>query len=493
MTLTGNGNGNGNNRDVSSDRSYGGEGPNALERAWVRVRSHLKNEYGDAAFKNWLRSLTLLRGAGDKVVLAVTSKFWRDWIAAHYGDRLVALWKAENLGFNGVEIVVNAAEAKEPRPRLDVLDMPVREPEDERPMPAPAPMNGEEPRLGDVKHLCTPLDPRLTFETFVIGKPNEFAHAAALRVAEADEIPFNPLFLYGGVGLGKTHLMHAIAWRLGMRNPVRRVMFLSSETFMHLFVKAVRYKDTHAFKEQFRSVDVLMIDDVQFFGEKSATQEELFHTFNALVDHRRQVIISADKPPVDLQGIEERLKSRLGSGVVAQLNPTNYELRLSILQAKAEQKGVTIPSKVTEFLAHKITSNIRELEGAMTRLFAHATLLNSREISIDMAQEVLVDLLRANDRHVTIDDIQKRVCEHYNIKMADLLSPRRARAVARPRQVAMYLAKQLTTRSLPEIGRKFGGRDHTTIMHGVRKIEELRGGDPSLNEDIEILTRSLTR
>jgi len=493
VTLTGNGNGNGNNRDLSSDRSYGGEGPNALERAWVRVRTHLKNEYGDAAFKNWLRSLTLLRGAGDKVVLAVTSKFWRDWIAAHYGDRLVALWKAENMGFNGVEIVVNATEAKDPRPRGEAIEMPPREPEEERPMPAPMPVNGEELRLGDVQNLSTPLDPRLTFETFVIGKPNEFAHAAALRVAEADEIPFNPLFLYGGVGLGKTHLMHAIAWRLKMRNPARRVMFLSSETFMHLFVKAVRYKDTHAFKEQFRSVDVLMIDDVQFFGEKSATQEELFHTFNALVDHRRQVIISADKPPVDLQGIEERLKSRLGSGVVAQLNPTNYELRLSILQAKAEQKGVSIPSKVTEFLAHKITSNIRELEGAMTRLFAHATLLNSREISIDMAQEVLQDLLRANDRHVTIDDIQKRVCEHYNIKMADLLSPRRARAVARPRQVAMYLAKQLTTRSLPEIGRKFGGRDHTTIMHGVRKIEELRGGDPSLNEDIEILTRSLTR
>ncbi|MCW5772654.1 MAG: chromosomal replication initiator protein DnaA [Rhodospirillaceae bacterium] len=474
-----------------------GDSGTALERAWVRVRTLLRNEYGDAAFKNWLKSLTLLRASGDKVVLAVTSKFWRDWIAAHYGDRLVALWKAENMGFNGVEIVVSTAEAK-PAPRPEPVPSepppPPRSGNEERPAaPYVATMNGDEPRLGDVQNLCTPLDPRLTFETFVIGKPNEFAHAAALRVAEADDIPFNPLFLYGGVGLGKTHLMHALAWRMRQRTPTRRVTFLSSETFMYLFVKAVRYKDMHAFKEQFRTVDVLMIDDVQFFGEKSATQEELFHTFNALVDHRRQVIISADKPPVDLQGIEERLKSRLGSGVVAQMNPTNYELRLSILHAKAEQRGVAIPPKVLEFLAHKITSNIRELEGAMIRLSAHATLLNSREISIDMAQEVLQDLLRANDRHVTIDDIQKRVCEHYNIKMSDLLSPRRARAVARPRQVAMYLAKQLTTRSLPEIGRKFGGRDHTTIMHGVRKIEELRGGDPSLNEDIEILTRSLTR
>ncbi len=489
MTLSGNGNGNGNG---SGGFSYPGEGSNALERAWVRVRTHLRNEYGDAAFKNWLRSLTLLRSSGDKVVLAVTSKFWRDWIAAHYGDRLVQLWKNENMGFNGVEIMIHA-ESRDGRARSEAAEPPLREPQDEVPLPAPAPVNGEEPRLGDVQNLCTPLDPRFTFETFVIGKPNEFAHAASLRVAEADEIPFNPLFLYGGVGLGKTHLMHAIAWRMRMRAPTRRVMFLSSETFMTLFVKAVRFKDMHAFKDQFRAVDVLMIDDVQFFAEKSATQEELFHTFNTLADLRRQVIISADKPPVDLQGIEERLKSRLGSGVVAQLNPTNYELRLSILQAKAEQKGVSIPPKVTEFLAHKITSNVRELDGAMTRLLAHATLLNTREISIDMAQEVLADLLRANDRHVTIDDIQKRVCEHYNIKMADLLSPRRARAVARPRQVAMYLAKQLTTRSLPEIGRKFGGRDHTTIMHGVRKIEELRGGDPSLNEDIEILTRSLTR
>lgn len=492
MTLNGNG---GNDRDISGDRFSVGDGGNALERAWVRVRSRLRNEYGEAAFKNWLKSLTLLKASGDKVVLAVTSKFWRDWIAAHYGDRLVALWKAENMGFNGVEIVVAATETKADRARAEPpAELPPREALEKTPAPA-APAEGEEPRLGDVQNLCTPLDPRLTFETFVIGKPNEFAHAASLRVAEADDIPFNPLFLYGGVGLGKTHLMHALAWRLRHRTPHRRVMFLSSETFMYLFVKAVRYKDMHAFKEQFRTVDVLMIDDVQFFGEKSATQEELFHTFNALVDHRRQVIISADKPPVDLQGIEERLKSRLGSGVVAQLNPTNYELRLSVLQAKAEQKGqgVIIPPKVLEFLAHKITSNIRELEGAMIRLVAHATLLNSREISIDMAQETLQDLLRANDRHVTIDDIQKRVCEHYNIKMSDLLSPRRARAVARPRQVAMYLAKQLTTRSLPEIGRKFGGRDHTTIMHGVRKIEELRGGDPSLNEDIEILTRSLTR
>jgi chromosomal replication initiator protein len=483
-------------RDASAERSVRGEEAGALERAWVRVRQRLRTEYGEDAFKNWLKALTLVRSSADKVVLAVPSKFWRDWIAAHYGDRLVALWKSENMGFNGVEITVNSlGEGKlpdrAPPIELGATTLPRQAEEEAKPALPIGPGNGEP--TGDFQSLCMPLDQRYSFENFVVGKPNEFAHAAALRVAEADEIPFNPLFLYGGVGLGKTHLMHAIAWRIRQRTPHRRLAFLSSETFMHQFVKAVRFKDTMAFKEQFRTVDVLMIDDVQFLGDKTATQEELFHTFNALVDHRRQVIISADKPPVDLQGLEERLKSRLGSGVVAELNPTNYELRLTIIQAKAERQRVTVPHKVLEFLAHKITSNIRELEGALTRLMAHATLVTGREITLEMAQEVLHDLLRANDRHVTIDEIQKKVCEHYNIKLADLLSPRRARAVARPRQVAMYLAKQLTTRSLPEIGRKFGGRDHTTIMHGVRKIEELRPGDPSLNEDVEILTRSLTR
>ncbi len=485
-------------RDVQGDRSIKAEDAGTLERAWVRVRQRLRTEYGEAAFKNWLKALTLVRSSADKVILAVPSKFWRDWIAAHYGDRLVALWKSENMGFNGVEIVVGTLGDGKSTDRTlqpELPEPPARGWSDDSPGDAPIVPSALQPNeaAGDFQSLCMPLDHRYTFEAFVVGKPNEFAHAAALRVAEADDIPFNPLFLYGGVGLGKTHLMHAIAWRIRQRTPQRRVAFLSSETFMHLFVKAVRFKDTMAFKEQFRTVDVLMIDDVQFLGDKTATQEELFHTFNALVDHRRQVIISADKPPVDLQGLEERLKSRLGSGVVAELNPTNYELRLSVLQSKAERQRVAIPPKVLEFLAHKITSNIRELEGALTRLTAHATLINGRDVSLEMAQEVLHDLLRANDRHVTIDEIQKKVCEHYNIKIADLLSPRRARAVARPRQVAMYLAKQLTTRSLPEIGRKFGGRDHTTIMHGVRKIEELRPGDPSLNEDVEILTRSLTR
>jgi chromosomal replication initiator protein len=245
-----------------------------------------------------------------------------------------------------------------------------------------------------------------------------------------------------------------------------------------------------AFKQQFRSVDVLMVDDVQFISGKDLTQEEFFHTFNALVDQNRQIIISADKSPSDLDGLEERMRSRLGWGLVADIHPTSYELRLGILQSKAEPMKADIPLKVMEFLAHKITSNIRELEGALNRIVAHATLVG-RPITLETTQEVLSDLLRANDRRVTIDEIQKKVAEHYNIRVADMHSARRARAVARPRQVAMYLAKQLTARSLPEIGRKFGGRDHTTVMHAVRKVEELCGCDQSFGEDVELLRRML--
>jgi chromosomal replication initiator protein len=284
--------------------------------------------------------------------------------------------------------------------------------------------------------------------------------------------------------------MHAIAWAIRQRNPKRRIIYLSAEKFMFQFIRALRHKDTMAFKQQFRSVDVLMVDDVQFISGKDLTQEEFFHTFNALVDQNRQIIISADKSPSDLDGLEERMRSRLGWGLVADIHPTSYELRLGILQSKAEHMKAEIPLKVLEFLAHKITSNIRELEGALNRIVAHATLVG-RPVTLETTQEVLSDLLRANDRRVTIDEIQKKVAEHYNIRVADMHSARRARAVARPRQVAMYLAKQLTARSLPEIGRKFGGRDHTTVMHAVRKVEELCGCDQSFGEDVELLRRML--
>ena len=338
--------------------------------------------------------------------------------------------------------------------------------------------------------MSVPLNPQYTFDTFVVGKTNEFAYAAARKVAESDDIPFNPLFLYSGVGLGKTHLMHAIAWHIKQRNPEKNIVYLSAEKFMYKFVRALRYKDTAAFKEQFRSVDVLMVDDVQFMGGKDTTQEEFFYTFNSLIEEGRQIIISADKSPSDLEGIESRLRSRLGCGLVADIHPTDFDLRIGILQAKAKQLNCELPQKVAEFLAQKITTNIRELEGALRRIIAHTQLLPGKEITLENTQDVLKDMLRSYDRRTTIDEIQKKVAEYFNISVKEMQSSRRARTVARPRQIAMYLAKLLTLRSLPEIGRKFD-RDHTTVMHAVRKVEELVKEDQSVAESVEMLRRSL--
>jgi chromosomal replication initiator protein len=454
-----------------------------LNAKWARVRGRLRTEFGEQAFRSWLKPLTLVGYANGELRIAVPTRFIRDWVMQHYADRLKNLWAGEMPELRTVEIAVDSARAPASRDG---------EPVERRIEPVAIPVEegaGAGAQPGAIE-IGASLDPRLTFENFVVGKSNELAYAAARRVAEAKSVPFNPLFLYGGVGLGKTHLMHAIAWAIKKAQPERRVIYLSAEKFMYQFIRALRQKNTMLFKEQFRSVDLLMIDDVQFISGKDSTQEEFFHTFNALVDQNRQVVISADKSPSDLEGLEERMRSRLGWGLVADIHPTTYELRLGILQAKAEQLGAEIPTKVLEFLAHKILSNVRELEGALNRIVAHATLVG-RPVTLETTQEVLHDLLRANDRRVTIEEIQRKVAEHFNIKIAEMQSARRARAVARPRQVAMYLAKQLTSRSLPEIGRKFGGRDHTTVMHAVRKVEELRSTDASFSEDVDLLRRML--
>jgi chromosomal replication initiator protein len=431
--------------------------------------------------------MTVERVAGDEGVIAVPTRFLRDWVTTHYADRLLTLWRAENQAVRRISFIVDPRHAHGERAATS-RDVPA-------PPAEPVAIEVGPADIIDDKGVWGALDARLTFENFVVGKPNELAHAAARRVAEAcaastHAVPFNPLFLYGGVGLGKTHLMHAIAWHVRHQAPGRKVIYLSAEKFMYQFIRALRFRSTMDFKEQFRSVDLLMIDDVQFISGKDSTQEEFFHTFNALVDQNRQIVISADKSPSDLEGMEERMRSRLGWGLVADIHPTTYELRLGILHAKAEQLKTEIPGKVMEFLAHKITSNIRELEGALNRIVAHATLVG-RPITLETTQEVLNDLLRANDRRVTIDEIQKRVAEHFNVKLADMHSARRARAVARPRQVAMYLAKQLTTRSLPEIGRKFGGRDHSTVIHAVRRVEELRDSDREVDGAVRLLMRQL--
>ncbi len=465
------------------------------QERWARVRGRLRGEVGEAAFRSWLKPLTLVSIADGAARMAVPTRFMRDWVQSNYADRIRLLWSDEDERIQRIDIVVQVAQR--PASRAGPPGTQARPgragtaggPGGHDTGPAQAGKGAREAD-GAGRDISAPLDPRFTFDNFVVAKPNELAYAAARRVAEADAVSFNPLFLYGGVGLGKTHLMHAIAWQIRKRAPERRVVYLSTEKFMYQFVRALRTKDTMSFKEQFRSVDVLMIDDVQFIGGREATQEEFFHTFNALVDQNRQVVISADKSPTDLEGVEERMRSRLGWGLVADIHPTTYELRLGILQSKCEQLGVEMPIKVLEFLAHKITSNVREVEGALNRIVAHATLVG-RSVNLEVTQEVLHDLLRANDRRVTIDDIQKRVAEHFNVRVADMHSARRARAVARPRQVAMYLAKQLTSRSLPEIGRKFGGRDHTTVMHAVKKIEELKAADNGFAEDVDLLRRML--
>ncbi|MDR3425753.1 MAG: chromosomal replication initiator protein DnaA [Alphaproteobacteria bacterium] len=470
------------------------------EEAWKILRAQLRDRLGETAYRRWLEPMTSeiapdVSGAS-LATLTLPTRFMRDWVEGHYGDTIRSLWQQiagpGTVAFSVMSPLAKAAEAKSaidnaaiapiaPLGRAAATSSP--------PSYAPASISSSASAnfTGD---LSADLDPRFTFDNFVVGKPNELAYAAARRVAETQNPAFNPLFLYSGVGLGKTHLMHAIAWHIRANYPQRRVIYMSAEKFMYQFVRALRFKDTVAFKDQFRSVDVLMIDDVQFIGGKDTTQEEFFHTFNALVDRNRQVIISADKSPQDLDRMEERLRSRLGWGLVADLHPANYELRLGILHAKAEKLGCPVPDKVMEFLAHKIASNVRELEGALNRIVAHAQLVG-RTISLEMTQEVLADMLRASERRITIDEIQKKVAEHYNVRVADMHSARRARAVARPRQVAMYLAKQLTPRSLPEIGRKFGGRDHTTVIHAVRKIEELSAYDAAFREDVELLRRLL--
>ena len=461
----------------------------SLQESWARIRGRLRAEVGEVEYRTWLRQMTLVGIEDDEVVVNLPTRFLRDWVRSHYGDRLRALWQQEVAAVRSVDVRVG------PQPR----SAPPAVEGDTAPGPAQQPGLAEALATSPTRAVAAdprgewsaPLDPRFTFDTFVVGKPNEFAYACARRVAEKPASPgFNPLFLYGGVGLGKTHLMHAVAWAIRGGEPVRNVAYMSAEKFMYRFISALRSQSTMEFKESLRSVDVLMVDDLQFLIGKDNTQEEFFHTFNALIDAGKQIIISADKSPSDLNGLEDRLRTRLGCGMVADIHATTYELRLSILQAKAVAAAVPVPKNVHAFLAHKITSNVRELEGALNRLIAHANLFG-RAITLESAQDVLHDLLRAHDRRVTIEEIQRKVAEHYNIRLTDMSSARRARNVARPRQVAMYLAKQLTSRSLPEIGRRFGNRDHTTVMHAVSRISELMQADSAFAEDVELLRRML--
>ncbi|WP_424931347.1 chromosomal replication initiator protein DnaA [Amaricoccus macauensis] len=457
---------------------------------WTQIRERLQSEIGRDNFRTWIEPLSFISCAQGVGRFATPTSFNGTWVERHYADRISSLFREGGFQVSRLEFVVDSS-----LPPAETSERTAPVPPPAKTAAAASESVGLPGGLGDVDLPTSPLDGRFTFDNFVVGKPNELAHAAARRVSEGGAVTFNPLFLYGGVGLGKTHLMHAIAWEVRLTRPEARVLYLSAEQFMYRFVSALRFKDMHGFKEMFRSVDMLMVDDVQFIAGKDSTQDEFFHTFNALIDQQKQIVISADRAPGEIDGLEDRIKSRLQWGLVVDLHPTDYELRLGILQAKAEAQleqnpGITIGPGVIEFLAHRISSNVRVLEGALTRLFAFASLVG-REINLDMVQECLADLLRHSERKVTVDEIIRKVADHYNLRMSDLLSARRARNVARPRQVAMYLSKTLTSRSLPEIGRKFGGRDHTTVIHAVKKIEELKATDSQIAEDVEILRRML--
>ncbi|NOD49394.1 MULTISPECIES: chromosomal replication initiator protein DnaA [unclassified Ruegeria] len=457
------------------------------QEKWGLLRNKLLKAVGRNNYTTWIEPLEFKELQNGVAVFSVPTNFMGNYVSQNFADLILYELNTAGETVQRLDFRVAANSPARPKPNLQAApDAPAD--------PVVAPV--AEVASDALESLqAAPLDSRFTFDSFVVGKPNELAHAAARRVSEGGPVTFNPLVLYGGVGLGKTHLMHAIAWELKTKHPELNVLYLSAEQFMYRFVQALRERRMMDFKHLFRSVDVLMVDDVQFIAGKDSTQEEFFHTFNALVDQNKQIIISADRAPGEIKDLEDRVKSRLQCGLVVDLHPTDYELRLGILQNKVQQYSSTYPDLsiadgVLEFLAHRISTNVRVLEGALTRLFAFASLVG-REIDMELTQDCLADVLRASERKISVEEIQRKVSEYYNIRLSDIIGPKRLRSYARPRQVAMYLCKQLTSRSLPEIGRRFGGRDHTTVMHGVKRIEELKLTDGQIAEDVEMLRRSL--
>jgi chromosomal replication initiator protein len=452
------------------------------EAAWRLIRDGLRRDCGARTFDHWLKPLHLEECDldGGWVCLSLPSQFLANWVETHFAERLTQAWRAMLPAIRQVRITVAAGTAQ---PALYAAPSP-------QPAAESVPEVAADP-VAEETHGTAGLKPQYNFEAFVVGKANEVAYNAARTLAEGGRVSFNPLFLHGATGLGKTHLMHAIGLEHLQRNPRAHVVYMSAEKFMFEFVSAMRNKDTLAFKTRLRSADLLMIDDVQFIAGKESTQEEFFHTMNEIIAAGRPLVISADRSPQDLEGVESRILSRLSWGLVADVNPADFELRLNIIAKKLESMpGARMPQEVVTFLAKRISANVRELEGALHRVVAYAT-LTGRPVDIEFAQETLADLLRASQRRITIDEIQRCVADHYRIRQAEMTSARRAREVARPRQVAMYLSKQLTPRSLPEIGRRFGGRDHTTVIHAVRQIEKLRQTDAEMDADVRLLMRRL--
>lgn len=469
------------------------------QERWSRVKGRLKAEVGDDIFSSWFTRMDLEAVEKNTVRLSVPTRFLKSWIQSHYNDRVLNCWQAEETSIERVEVTVRSAVLRSNTPSVKPGDQ-IQVQREKRPLSVgagdqrsiTAPVSAAHEALGG-----SPLDPRFSFETFVVGRSNTLAHAAAKQVAEAkrgDVVMFNPLYVHAGVGLGKTHLLHAVTWAGNARGE-RKVLYLTAEKFMYGFVSALKTQTALAFKEALRGIDVLVIDDLQFLQGKNI-QAEFCHTLNALIDAGRQVVIAADRPPTELETLDDRVRSRLAGGLVVEMGPLGEELRLEILNsrvaaARQHHAGFDVPDPVLLYIAKSVTHNGRDLEGALNRLLAHSK-LSGQPVTLEMAEREIRDLIRPQEpKRVKIEDIQRIVARQYNVSRSDLLSSRRTANVVRPRQVAMYLAKTLTLRSLPEIGRRFGGRDHTTVLHAVRKIEGLVGNDVALADEIELLKRQL--
>lgn len=446
---------------------------------WKKCLDCLEGELTPQQFNTWIRPLHIEEKSGNIILLA-PNQFVKDRVNEHFIDRIGEIFCELNGGETpSLHLKIGESNLKKARNIRDV------EPKDQH-----AKSLRESPRVSKI-YCNSNLNTDFTFENFVQGKSNQLALAASQQVGENPGTAYNPLFIYGGVGLGKTHLMHAVGNLIRQRQPDAQVLYLHSERFVQDMVKALQHNSLEDFKRLYRSVDALLIDDIQFFARKERTQEEFFHTFNALLEGQRQVILTCDRYPKEVAGLEERLKSRFGWGLTVSIEPPELETRVAILMHKASQINVDLPQDVAFFVAKRIRSNVRELEGALRRVIANSH-FTGNPISLPFAKEALKDLIASQDKLVTIENIQKTVAEYYKIRISDLHSKKRSRSIARPRQVAMYLAKELTSHSLPEIGESFGGRDHTTVMHGCKKITELRETDTRIDEDVHNLLRILT-
>jgi len=472
----------------------------AVEGKWRRIQSRLRAEVGEDVFTSWFGRVELDSCEGRTVQMSVPTKFLRNWLQSHYSERLLACCNAELTGIERLEFRVRQPhDTARIERRMPERLAPSAKSESGRPASGPiedGPVR--DGRTGWEGFEGSPLESRFTFSSFVVGAANRLAHAAALQVTEAvadQPLRYNPLYLHAKVGLGKSHLLHAIAWEVKRRKPKAKVLYLTAERFMYSFAEALQTRDAPAFKDKLRAIDILLVDDIEFLQGRTF-QQEFCHTLNSLIDGGKQVVVAADCPPMQLESFDARMRSRLSGGLVAELGTLDYDLRYKILKRRAAEKaeqerGFGIPEPVIEFLATQLTESGRELEGAITRVHASYQ-LTAQPITVDSAEQIIGDLVRSKEpRRVKIDDILRVVMKHFGVNRGDLLSSRRNRSIVRPRQIGMYLAKSLTARSLPEIGRRFGGRDHTTVLHAIRKIESLLQDDASLREEMEVLKRLL--